>query len=88
MLARYTPLLPKRVISPVIFCREQDVKTPHHQGAIPAMMEKFKPLITPQLIHETGVSFVLDLTDSKWTLDLKESGKFTVLLAPQSKYQF
>lgn len=41
---------------------------------IPQLMEKFKPLITDRLVHETGVSAVLKLTDSAWTLDLRDEG--------------
>eukprot|EP00116_Pleurobrachia_bachei_P006990 sb/3467252/ len=41
---------------------------------IPTMMEKFKPMITDKMVHDTGVSANLKLTDSEWTLDLRDDG--------------
>ena len=45
---------------------------------IPSMMEKFKPMITDKMVHDTGVSANLKLTDSEWTLDLRDDGEFQV----------
>ena len=44
------------------------------------MMEKFKPLITEKLVHETGVSCVIKLTDSEYTLDLRDEGESILLV--------
>lgn len=41
---------------------------------IGVLMERFKPLITDRMVHETGVSANLTLTKSTWTLDLRDDG--------------
>lgn len=44
------------------------------QADIPQLMEKLRPLITDKLVHETGVSAVLKLSNTDWTLDLRDEG--------------
>ena len=45
---------------------------------IPSMMEKFKPLMTPELVSKTGLVFSIDFGNSVWSFDLKDSGSIAI----------
>ena len=44
-------------------------------GKIGGMMDKFRPLLTPEVMHKTAIVFALDFGEGgKWTFDMKTKG--------------
>ena len=54
---------------------------PLFQGGdkIALMMNKFKPLMTPDVISKTGIVFAIDFGDRTYVFDLKNSGLFKIV---------
>ena len=50
-------------------------------GDIAGLMDKFKPLLTPELCDKTGIVFAVDFGESagKWTFDMKDKGRVNAL---------
>ena len=44
-------------------------------GGIGAMMDKFRPLLTPEVMHKTNIVFALNFGEGEnWTFDMKNKG--------------